>query len=159
MLEGCILITWRVARVTRVVIKLPLLIAIGISYYWSSILGWLLYTLLFAKRARVVIKNPQATSTHISWFMWTLWVSLPLLNDFQAFLTKFEATFEETDKWQAALNKLYEAISQVVHCGNCLFEFRQEERPCRSIHLGQQLHEVTHRGRWPHLPYHPPLEL
>ena len=42
-----------------------------------------------------------------AWFAPLVETSSPLLNDFHAFLTEFEATFGETDRRRAALNKLY----------------------------------------------------
>ena len=42
-----------------------------------------------------------------AWFAPLVETSSPLLNDFHAFLTEFEATFGETNRRRAALNKLY----------------------------------------------------
>ena len=48
-----------------------------------------------------------------------------LLNDFHAFLTEFEATFGETDRRRAALNKLYSLQQGSRSASSYASEFRQ----------------------------------
>ena len=53
--------------------------------------------------------------------------SLPLLTDFEEFLTDFEATFGETDKRRAALNKLY-ALQQGQRCRSVFRTLRENRK-------------------------------
>ena len=79
-----------------------------------------------------------------AWFAPLVETSSPLLNDFQAFLTEFEATFGETDKRRAALNKLY-ALQQGDRAASIYAsEFRQ--LACDVEWDGQALLDQFRRG-------------
>ena len=73
---------------------------------------------------RVRLIGTLLTGQAQAWFVPLVETSSPLLTDFQAFLTEFEATFRETDKRRAALNKLY--VLQQGECATSIYasEFR-----------------------------------
>jgi hypothetical protein len=79
-----------------------------------------------------------------AWFAPLVETSSPLLTNFQAFLTEFEATFGETDKRRTALNKLY-ALQQGNRAASVYAsEFRQIS--CDVEWDGQALLDQFRRG-------------